>query len=91
MGASALAVIGGSLLAAKPVGKAVGSLLGIEPPKPPRAPQLPPAVDPQQADAAAARARRRALSAGGRSSTILTGPGGLTEPAPGQRKTLLGG
>lgn len=41
------------------------------------------------AEAAAAERRRVTLS-DGRASTLRTGPGGLTDPAPTQRKTLLG-
>lgn len=52
---------------------------------------LPPDPEPPRADAAAARARRQALGAGGRSSTVLTGPSGLTGGSPtGQHKQLLG-
>ena len=35
-------------------------------------------------------ARKKALAAFGRSDTILTGPRGITDVAPTQRKTLLG-
>lgn len=48
------------------------------------------AADPTAADAAAERARRKAAASEGRSSTILTGPSGVTGDAAGQRKTLLG-
>lgn len=47
-------------------------------------------VNDQRGREAADLQRRRAASAGGRSSTLLTGGAGLTEPAPTQRKTLLG-
>lgn len=39
---------------------------------------------------AAARQRSRAAGSGGRASTILTGPLGLTDEPSGRRKTLLG-
>lgn len=44
----------------------------------------------QTAMQAGQEARRKALAAFGRSDTILTGPRGITTPADGQRKTLLG-
>jgi len=39
---------------------------------------------------AAAAQRRRTLGASGRSDSIVTGPRGVTELAPTQRRTLLG-
>lgn len=55
-----------------------------------------PDVNSQQAIAAtqaaqqAAAQRKRALASFGRSDTILTGPRGIENAAPTQRKTLLG-
>jgi hypothetical protein len=45
----------------------------------------------QEADAAAERERKRALAATGRSSTVLTSGLGVTDQAPLEKKTLLGG
>jgi hypothetical protein len=75
----------------------LGSVLGKKP-KAPTLPTLPPPppVDTSASDAAAAESagaaqRKRASAPGaGRAGTILTGPRGLTTPAPTQRKTLLG-
>lgn len=63
--------------------------LGIAPPELPKPPPPPKPEDPK-ADAAAERARRKALATQGRSSTILTGPKGLGDEPTGQRKQLLG-
>mgnify|MGYP000987377545 CR=1 FL=1 len=55
-------------------------------------PPPPPAPDP--ADASVREARRRTrrdqLAMAGRASTFVTGPGGVTSPAPVAGKTLLG-
>lgn len=66
--------------------------------KGPAAPKLPTAPDMaketvqanQGATAAGNRQRKRANDTYSRSDTILTGPAGITTPAPAQRKTLLG-
>lgn len=79
---------------------AVGSVaytLSQKPPKPPAPPELPkpPSEDvanTERQDAIARIKRRRAQGTGGagRTSTLLTGAGGLTTPATTERKTLLG-
>lgn len=67
--------------------------------KAPEAPQMPttpaaPKVDPMAMDAiarqAAATQRRRSAATPGLPSTILTGPQGVTQPAPVAYKSLLG-
>lgn len=45
---------------------------------------------PDEVKRARDRTKQQALAAGGRSGTILTGPGGATTPAPVGFKTLLG-
>lgn len=86
MGVSSLI---GSGKAAKKGLEEVTEIIAPPPPKAPKPPNAP-AADPMLADAAAEMARRKARATEGRSSTILTGPGGVTGEAPGQRKTLLG-
>lgn len=60
----------------------------------PALPATPAPVDPMAADAKARQAgqltRRRAAATPGLASTILTGPAGVTTPAPVAYKTLLG-
>jgi hypothetical protein len=60
----------------------------------PPAPVTPPPEAPKQADQAVQQARsderRRAASAQGAASTILTGPQGVTDAAATAKKTLLG-
>lgn len=57
----------------------------------PPAPAPPPEVDNNvDAEVAAEEARKRALLAQGRSSTILTGSRGVENEATTERKTLLG-
>lgn len=88
-------------LTAALVGLAAASTISTLRSKGPKAPtpaELPPppnvALDAQVADAARTRAetaqRTRAGGAYGRGATLLTGPGGITAPAPVQRKSLLG-
>lgn len=67
-------------------------------PETPALPEIPKAPDPaalaKESDAAARQAaslqRKRAAAAPGLPSTILTGPGGTSTPAPVAYKTLLG-
>jgi len=82
-GSVAVGVIGGLLLSS-----------AMEKPTAPSMPALP-ALDQEkdkekQASAASDKMRRNATASTGRSSTLLTGPGGITTPATGERKTLLG-
>ena len=62
------------------------------PPAPP--PPPPPPEPPKETDERVRKSRlderRRAMLAGGRQSTILTGPGGLSDPPDTAEKTLLG-
>lgn len=63
-------------------------------PKPPAPTPLPTAPDPLKTQAtgvnAAMTKQRQRSTAGGRSSTILTGASGTTDTASAQRKTLIG-
>ena len=59
--------------------------------KKPPAPTAVPALQNPSGEAAAAAIARRAAGAAGFSSTNLTGPQGLTNPATTAQKTLLGG
>lgn len=74
----------------------VASTLTQKPPKAPAAAKLPdaPSEDVAAAERQAAvsrvRKQRAGGSSGGRSSTLLSGPLGITDPAPTVRKTLLG-
>lgn len=66
---------------------------GGTPSAPPPPKPLPPSPQPQDPATISNRETRRAqanLAAGGRQSTVLTGGLGLTTPATGARKTLLG-
>lgn len=56
----------------------------------PPAPTVDPAADDAKARAAGVLARRRAAATPGLGSTMLTGPSGVTTPAPVAYKTLLG-
>lgn len=59
----------------------------------PQAPTLPTApkpLDTSSAASMAARQKRKASSAYGMRSTLLTGPAGVTAAPPVQRQTLLG-
>lgn len=60
----------------------------LEGPSPPPAP---PSRSAEEVQRAAERERRRRLQAGGRASTILTGPQGAPGTASVARKRLLGG
>lgn len=55
----------------------------------PAIPEPPPPLDRTPVEAAR-RAVRRKAGQSSRTRTLLTGPQGLTDPAPVQRKTLLG-
>jgi hypothetical protein len=76
----------------------LGGILGMFNPTAPAAAPLPTApslsADDAQANAnariAADRQRSRALGTTSRRDTLLTGPSGITTPAPVVRKTLLG-
>lgn len=59
-------------------------------PAAPALPSAPPPVDPSAAVRAGAAQRKKAASAYGARSTLLTGPAGITAPPPVTRKTLLG-
>lgn len=59
------------------------------PPPPPAPPPLPTPVDPQ-VQLVREQMRRRQRAAGGRQSTVKTSAQGLTDIAPGTKKTLLG-
>lgn len=77
------------------VGGVEAAKKAIDPTVPVIAPPMIPAPpvktgDPAAVAAAAELARRRTTKPAGRSSTLLTGPSGLTGSAPTQRKTLLG-
>jgi hypothetical protein len=76
-----------------------GGFLGIKKEAPIPEPSAPssvsqpssvPSLDDKAPGEAAERQRRRQASAGGRKSTILTSPLGLTEPASTSRRQLLG-
>lgn len=54
-----------------------------------KVPSAPPPVDTAAAAAAGVRTRKKSDTAG-RNATLLTGPMGVTTPAPVTRKTLLG-
>lgn len=56
----------------------------------PEKPEPPPKPADSEVQQARERSRRKSLAARGRSSTILTGPQGVTSQANTQRKTLLG-
>lgn len=79
-------------------GLAAGLLFNASRQKTPKLPELPaipeppPPLSQDRGDITRARLRQRRKSIGGqgRRSTLLTGPQGLTDPAPVQRKTLLG-
>lgn len=81
-----------NFIAALGVGLGLGFLARRGSPKPPLAPPAPP-PPPERKDTQSAvdAERKRRAKAKGHRSTILTSPLGLTDQAPGQRKTLLGG
>lgn len=78
-----------ALALASLAGSAFSAIEGAK--KKPKAPPLPdvPAA-PKPIDASAAITRAKATGPAGKSTTLLTGPRGLTQPAQTQGKTLLG-
>lgn len=83
----------------QPIQRLIGGVLGIASPSSPSSPGAPPVpapvtpparTDPDVTDAAR-RARQAAANARGRGSTILTSELGVTQGAPGRRRTLGGG
>ena len=74
------------------IGGLFGSSKPSTPAPPPLPPPLPPITEPSDEDVVGTRqrARRRAATAGGRESTILTGPKGLGPVASTTQNTILG-
>jgi hypothetical protein len=77
----AIASIAGSVFSAASAAK-------NKPKAPPPMPAAPPA--PKPLDPSAVIQRARATGPAAKSTTLLTGPSGLSRPAPTQAKTLLG-
>ncbi|MDP9176749.1 MAG: hypothetical protein M3O61_03625 [Gemmatimonadota bacterium] len=69
-----------------------GAQQGPTIPAPPSIPDQPVSPDPTRAytDALARQKRRSTVGMMGRTSTLLTGPQGVTSSVPAQRKNLLG-
>ena len=67
-----------------------GANPNLNPPGLPPAVAPPPQLEEPRVREALERNRAVAAAAGGRPSTILTGPAGLEEDQPSRRKTLLG-
>lgn len=88
-----------TVLAIAAIASSVASTAATLTQKAPKAPAVPKLPDAPSEDLAAAerqeavsrvRKQRTGGASGGRSATLLSGPLGITDPAPTVRKTLLG-